>query len=69
MPPASTGAQDSEADLMLFTPQPAATGKEAAKGPGQAKSRPTILKTGRQAGRQPWWSGRRWRKAPDSQMG
>ncbi len=72
VPPASVDTQSSEEDLMLFTPQPAAVGKEAAKEPGQgnmvSRNRPTILKTGKQPGRHPWWSGRRWRKIPDSQM-
>jgi len=55
--------QMNEPDLMIFTPQAAATDKRAADQPGQvpAADKQAVAKTSKQSGRQPWWSGRLWR--------
>ena len=68
-PPVTAEAESEEADLMLFTPQAAGVDTEVADQLGQTAGRPTVLKAGKQLGRHPWWSGRRWRRIPDSQRG
>lgn len=66
--PADVSIDGGEPDLMLFTPAAAAPGKETATAnKGQPESAPqgqTVTGTGKklQSGRQPWWSGRLWRR-------